>query len=214
MLYGGWRTAILLASLLEVSGRFALIYLLAGGRVSTAGRAAWLHASCARIARRLGLSPVVKAGEGAGLTVSNHLTYLDILVYGAARPFLFVPKSEVRRWPVLGTLAALGGTVFVDRSRSLKVAKASRQIEEGLRGGDPGAALPRRYQLRWPLGPAFSASAVRPRDPRRRLRDGGCDPLPRRRCCRGPRHLLGRHGLFASPLSHPMRPGSGGRDRV
>jgi lyso-ornithine lipid O-acyltransferase len=85
---------------------------------------------------------VVKAGEGAGLTVSNHLTYLDILVYGAARPFLFVAKSEVRRWPVLGTLAALGGTVFVDRSRSLNVAEAGRQIEQGLRGGIPVLLFP------------------------------------------------------------------------
>jgi len=48
--------------------------------------------------------------------------------------FVFVAKSEVRRWPLLGTPARLG-TIFVDRGRSLQVAEASRQIEQGLRDG-------------------------------------------------------------------------------
>jgi lyso-ornithine lipid O-acyltransferase len=154
MFYGAVRMAILIASLIEVLARFFGIYLLAGGKVPTAGRAAWLHASCARIARRLSLYPTVTAGDGAGLTVSNHLTYLDILVYGAVRPFLFVAKSEVRRWPLLGTLAELGGTIFVDRERSLQVAEASRQIEQRLRDGIP--------VLLFPEGTSSDGSSVLP----------------------------------------------------
>lgn len=139
-LQGAVRMIILLSSLLEVLGRFVLIYLRFRGRVSTERRAAWLHVSCACIGRRLSLLPSVGqipggAMEEPGLTVSNHLTYLDILVYGALRPFVFVAKSEVRRWPLLGTLASLGGTVFVDRDRSLQVTQAIRQIEQLLREG-------------------------------------------------------------------------------
>jgi 1-acyl-sn-glycerol-3-phosphate acyltransferase len=137
--------AVLVGSLLDVLGRFVPIYLVSGGRVSTACRAEWLHASCARIARRLSLVPSVTSGGGGedtGLTVSNHLTYLDILVYGAARPFLFVAKWEVRRWPLLGTLACLGGTIFVDRGHCLQAAHASRQIEQGLRDGIPVLLFP------------------------------------------------------------------------
>jgi 1-acyl-sn-glycerol-3-phosphate acyltransferase len=145
---------ILLTGIFEVLGRFALIYLKSGGRVSPARRAAWLHASCASVAGRLSLLPSVTGGDGAGLTVSNHLTYLDILIYGAARPFLFVAKSEVRRWPLLGTLAALGGTIFVDRSRSLQVAQAGRQIEQGLRDGIP--------VLLFPEGTSSNGSSVLP----------------------------------------------------
>jgi 1-acyl-sn-glycerol-3-phosphate acyltransferase len=136
--YGAVRMAILLTSLLEVLGRFVPIYLVSQGQVPAARRAAWLHASCARIARRLALAPSVshaEVGEGAGLTVSNHLTYLDVLVYGAVRPFLFVAKSEVRRWPLLGTLASLGGTIYVDRDRGLQVADATLEIEQALRDG-------------------------------------------------------------------------------
>jgi lyso-ornithine lipid O-acyltransferase len=155
--YGAVRMAILLTSLIEVLGRFVPIYLVSRGRVPAARRAAWLHASCARIAKRLALAPSIshaQAGDGAGLTVSNHLTYLDILVYGAARPFLFVAKSEVRRWPLLGTLASLGGTIFVDRDRSLQVADATGQIEQALRAGIP--------VLLFPEGTSSDGSSVLP----------------------------------------------------
>ncbi len=142
-LYGALRLAILFASLLEVLGRFVPIYVMSGGRVSTARRAAWLHASCARIARRLSLAPIVSGtADVSGLTVSNHLTYMDILVYGAVRPFVFVAKSEVRAWPLLGTLARLGGTIFVERERSLQVAKTGEQMEQRLRNGSAVLLFP------------------------------------------------------------------------
>ena len=141
---GAGRTALVFFSVIEALTRFAPIYLTAGGRLSTARRATWLHESCARLARRLSLVPSVRParGDGAGLVVSNHLTYLDILVYSAARPFLFVAKSEVRRWPFLGTMARLGGTIFVDRGSSLQAAEASRQMEQGLRDGIPVLLFP------------------------------------------------------------------------
>jgi 1-acyl-sn-glycerol-3-phosphate acyltransferase len=156
-LYGAIRMAVLVASLLEVLGRFVPVYLLFRGRVPADRRAAWLHASCARIARRLALVPSVRnpqGGHGSGLTVSNHLTYLDILIFGAARPFLFVAKSEVRRWPLLGALASLGGTIFVERGRSLQVADATREIEQALRAGIP--------VLLFPEGTSSDGSSVLP----------------------------------------------------
>jgi 1-acyl-sn-glycerol-3-phosphate acyltransferase len=174
---GAVRLVILSSSLLEVLGRFVLIYLGGGGQVSTARRAGWLHASCARIARRLSLLPGVSgAPEGSGLIVSNHLTYLDILVYGAVHSFVFVAKSEVRRWPLLGTLASLGGTIFVDRDRSLQAAQAGQQIEQSLEDGltvllfpegtssDGHEVLPFRSPLFEPAirtGASVTAAAIR-----------------------------------------------------
>ena len=49
------------------------------------------------------------------LLVSNHQSYLDILIIASLFPAQFVAKQEVRRWPVLGLLAILGGTIFLDR---------------------------------------------------------------------------------------------------
>jgi 1-acyl-sn-glycerol-3-phosphate acyltransferase len=50
-----------------------------------------------------------------GLLVSNHLSYLDILVLGAITPSVFVAKREVRSWPLFGWFARMAGTVFVRR---------------------------------------------------------------------------------------------------
>lgn len=47
--------------------------------------------------------------------VSNHLGYLDVVVYAAVMPARFVAKREVRGWPVVGLLARAMGTIFIDR---------------------------------------------------------------------------------------------------
>ena len=52
----------------------------------------------------------------AGLVVANHLSWLDILVLQSLLPGVFIAKSEVRRWPVVGFLAAACATIFVNRS--------------------------------------------------------------------------------------------------
>jgi 1-acyl-sn-glycerol-3-phosphate acyltransferase len=51
------------------------------------------------------------------LFLSNHTSWLDILVLGATLEACFVSKAEVGRWPVIGTVARLGRTVFVSRAR-------------------------------------------------------------------------------------------------
>ncbi len=52
----------------------------------------------------------------AGLVVSNHLSWLDILVIQSLLPGVFVAKSEVRRWPIIGAMARACETIFVDRA--------------------------------------------------------------------------------------------------
>lgn len=54
---------------------------------------------------------------GPLLVVANHVSWLDVPLLAAVLPGRMVAKAEVRRWPVLGTLAALGGTLFIDRDR-------------------------------------------------------------------------------------------------
>jgi 1-acyl-sn-glycerol-3-phosphate acyltransferase len=64
----------------------------------------------------MGVQWVVEGGLPTyGAVVSNHLSYLDILLFGALRPFVMVAKSEVRRWPLIGWLTAQAGTVYVVR---------------------------------------------------------------------------------------------------
>lgn len=69
------------------------------------------------------------------LFVSNHCSYLDIIVLGALIDGAFVAKTEVRGWPVIGYMSSLGYTVYVER-RSRYVAEQRDEMMERLRAGD------------------------------------------------------------------------------
>lgn len=70
---------------------------------------------CLGVQRRIRGTPP-PPGMGA-LIVSNHVSWLDICVLGAERELSFVAKSEVAGWPVIGFLANLQHTVYIDRQR-------------------------------------------------------------------------------------------------
>ena len=99
-------------------------------------RAAWLHRSSRRHLKIFGYSAdVAGAIPKNGLLVSNHLSYLDILAISATTPAVFVSKADVRRWPLFGWLAALAGTVFVERERRTLVVEVNREIQTALDAG-------------------------------------------------------------------------------
>jgi lyso-ornithine lipid O-acyltransferase len=165
-LRGALRSFLLIVSLVEARLRFLAIYIQHAGRVPLWRRGMWLHASCARILRRLSISLTVKGSpQACGLVVSNHLSYLDVLVFGAlcgprggGRPasgcYIFVAKSEVRHWPLFGDLARCGGTVFVERGRGAQAVEAAQSIERALSEGVP--------VLLFPEGTSSDGSSVLP----------------------------------------------------
>jgi 1-acyl-sn-glycerol-3-phosphate acyltransferase len=51
------------------------------------------------------------------LFLSNHSSWLDVLVLGGAIEGCFVAKGEVGTWPLISWVAKLGRSVFVSRSR-------------------------------------------------------------------------------------------------
>ena len=50
------------------------------------------------------------------LFISNHVSYLDIFLLGSVVPGYFIAKSEVATWPLLGKLARLQNTLFIERN--------------------------------------------------------------------------------------------------
>lgn len=66
------------------------------------------------------------------LLVSNHVSWLDIVVLGSLTHTHFLSKHEVRDWPVIGWLAARAGTLFIRRG-SGEAGTISEQIAERLR---------------------------------------------------------------------------------
>jgi lyso-ornithine lipid O-acyltransferase len=49
------------------------------------------------------------------LIVANHVSWSDISVLSTVMPLSFVAKSEVKDWPLFGSLAKLQRTVFINR---------------------------------------------------------------------------------------------------
>jgi 1-acyl-sn-glycerol-3-phosphate acyltransferase len=49
------------------------------------------------------------------LLVSNHISWLDIIVIGQFFPAYFVAKNDISGWPVIGFLARQSGTIFIRR---------------------------------------------------------------------------------------------------
>lgn len=69
------------------------------------------------------------------LLVSNHLTYLDILVLGAELGAVFISKLELGTWPGLGHLARVTGTIFVDRSRPRDALRVLDEMDRAIEAG-------------------------------------------------------------------------------
>ena len=73
--------------------------------------------------------------KGPFLLVSNHLGYVDIVLLGAQLRCVFVAKSEVRGWPVMGWLCAAVDTLFIDRRNKRDIPRVTRAFEGILDGG-------------------------------------------------------------------------------
>lgn len=107
-----------------------------GGRLAEQTLIEVLHRWSRRTLPRMGIAiEVVGSPLAAGLIASNHLSYLDILVYSAISPCAFVSKREVRSWPAVGWIATLAGTIYVDRSRRSETHTIQPEIQSALSGG-------------------------------------------------------------------------------
>lgn len=105
--------------------------------------------------RRIGVQwSVTGQPPASGLIVSNHLSYLDILLFSAVSGCAFVAKREVRAWPGVGWIATLCGTIYVDRSRRAETHAIRPQMEAALAAGQ-------RLVL-FPEGTSYDGSKVLP----------------------------------------------------
>ncbi len=68
--------------------------------------------------------------RGAVLWVANHVSWIDIYVLAGVRGILFIAKSEIRKWPVLGWLVARVGTVFLQRGQRNSLKQVAEQMAE------------------------------------------------------------------------------------
>jgi 1-acyl-sn-glycerol-3-phosphate acyltransferase len=80
--------------------------------------------------------------QGPLLLVSNHISWLDIVAVHAACHCRFVAKADVKRWPLIGTLASGGGTLYVTRESRRDATRLVQQMTGALQGGHVLAVFP------------------------------------------------------------------------
>jgi len=125
------RGAALALALIFCALRYG--FLRRRGPLSLEQRAQWLQSAARGVVRSLGIRTRIEgAAPVCGLVVSNHLSYLDIVIYAAVLPCFFIAKREVKQWPFFGHAAQAGGTIFLDRASLASANAAADEIAERL----------------------------------------------------------------------------------
>jgi 1-acyl-sn-glycerol-3-phosphate acyltransferase len=106
-------------------------------------RAAWLHRFCARALRRMKI-PVRVHGPfpTAGALITNHLSYLDIVILASIHPCVFVSKREVATIPIVGWMTTRSGTVYVERGHGGSALQAGQAMHAAANDGLPVVFFP------------------------------------------------------------------------
>ena len=130
----GARLAPVLGLVVVITLVFAIIQAVALAAKSPLHRK--LPVIWHRLICRLMRIKVIIHGEAAAgrplLIVSNHVSWKDVSVLGTVMPLSFVAKSEMRDWPVFGSLAKLQRTVFINREIKREAGLQAREIAHRL----------------------------------------------------------------------------------
>lgn len=70
------------------------------------------------------------------LIAANHISWTDIMVLGSLAGIVFIAKSEVAGWPILGTFARMQRTIFVERAHRGGSARQADEVAGRLAGED------------------------------------------------------------------------------
>jgi 1-acyl-sn-glycerol-3-phosphate acyltransferase len=136
-----WRVARVILHLFEALATCALVFPWAGGALRERLARRWSRRLLGICRITLEQAPGAAALDHA-LIVANHVSWLDIFVINSLHPCRFVAKAEIRAWPVLGWLAAVAGTVFLERGKRRDLRHIFKGIVDVLRQGERVAFFP------------------------------------------------------------------------
>jgi 1-acyl-sn-glycerol-3-phosphate acyltransferase len=91
--------------------------------------------------------------EVGSLYVSNHVSWIDIVVIGSLIKSRFIAKKEVKAMGIFGLLASLNNTFFIDNSKATKSLDYSNNISKKLLNGE--------NLILFPEGTTSDGSAIR-----------------------------------------------------
>ena len=76
------------------------------------------------------------------MLVANHVSWVDALIIQSIQPSIFVAKSEVRSWPIVGSIATGCEVVFVDRGSPSSARRMVDDLSSALHNGYCVAGFP------------------------------------------------------------------------
>lgn len=76
------------------------------------------------------------------LVVANHISWFDIPVLHALWPMGLVAKIEIRSWPLIGRLAEIAGSIFIQRGSQESRQRVNRRMAARLRRGEMIGVFP------------------------------------------------------------------------
>lgn len=88
------------------------------------------------------LETVGRAPDLPFFLVSNHLGYLDIPVLASHTGMVFIAKSEIAGWPVVGRVCKSVDTIFIDREARRDIPRVIARIDRQLGLGAAVALFP------------------------------------------------------------------------
>lgn len=94
----------------------------------------WYQQGCAIVGLRIVVEG--KPAVGPVLMVSNHVSWLDILLLASVANPRFLSKAEIRKWPLIGWAGQQIDTLFIKRGERSASEAASAGIAEGLQQGN------------------------------------------------------------------------------
>ncbi|MDR2400105.1 MAG: 1-acyl-sn-glycerol-3-phosphate acyltransferase [Deferribacteraceae bacterium] len=80
--------------------------------------------------------------EGSFLAVANHVSYIDVLMLAALYPSIYISYTRIERIFLIGGMAGLGGTLFLDREKKHKIHQDIASIAAMLKGGNTVTIFP------------------------------------------------------------------------
>jgi 1-acyl-sn-glycerol-3-phosphate acyltransferase len=84
----------------------------------------------------------IEASDAPRMFVANHVSWVDALIIQSIQPSIFVAKSEVKHWPIVGSIATACGVVFVDRGSPSSARRMVDDVSSALHHGYCVAGFP------------------------------------------------------------------------
>lgn len=91
-----------------------------------------LAAAGARIIRIGEFNPFIEANR---MVVANHISWLDVPVLQTIYSTCFIGKAEMQKWPLIGSMVKVGGTIFINRQNKRQLIHINQVVTNKLQEG-------------------------------------------------------------------------------